>query len=271
MQINANFLNYVITRIDYEDQITIDDNKLLKMKEVCSKCGAKKFTSRKLSFIRDFSTNDSQPFRDLTEEYVESVFCKVFYDDNDKILIQISQFFIQMFQTNTDEYKSYNESHLPLLMELYTILDIPIEQIIRISVKKADEVYYENLATMSKYFKNELIQNNIFGEKQNWNIPQAESSIRQNFQYDDVRVNFGGYLDRGTIRTKNVTGKLADKILYRLILDYEVYVRDNIKNIAETLKKMNLITEELFLQSFSEYGRKIALEGGEYENYVYFK
>lgn len=268
MIINANFFNYVITRIDYEDQIVIEDYKVLLIKQICLKYGIKNFTSRKLDLNRDFSTNDSQPFRDLAEEYVDSVLCKLFFDDNDKILIQVNQFFIQVIQTNTDEYKSYHESHLPIIMDIYKVLDIPVEQLIRISLKKADEVFYDSITTMSKYFRYEFIQNNIFGEKQNWNVPQSESLLQQNFMYDNFRVNFRSYLDRGINRIENNSGKIEDKVLYRLILEYEVYERYEIDHIEDVLNDMNTVTEELFLKSFSEEGRKIALGKGEYENYV---
>ena len=48
---NANFLNYVITRIDYEDQIVIDNEKALEIKKICSKYAINNYTSRKLRAV----------------------------------------------------------------------------------------------------------------------------------------------------------------------------------------------------------------------------
>lgn len=264
----ANFLNTIITRIDYEDQIIISPEYLLKIKEICNNYGIEKIGNRTMDLERDFSTNDAVPFRDLSEEYVKTVSCKCYY--NEEFQMEINPFFIRVIQISSEKYECYEKSHLPILEEIYTVLDIPIEQLLRVSIKKVDEIYYEDMDTMEKYFKAELLQNKIFGEKQNWNIPQSESRTIQNFQYDKFRVNFCRYIDRGMIREDCGSEQYKDRVLYRLFLDYEVYTRDTITEIKDTLQSINQTTEELFEETFTKKGKQILTEGGEFENYVLY-
>ena len=264
---HANFLNTIITRIDYEDQIKILDETLLEVKKICMAHDIDRIENRTMDLERDFSTNDTVPFRDLSEEYVRTVLCKCYY--NDEFMIEINPLFVRVIQKSTEKYKNYKESHLPILMEIFKILNVPSEQILRVSAKKVDEVYYENMELMEKYFKEEILQNKFFGEKQNWNIPQSESKITQNFEYDNFRVNFCRYIDRGMIREKCDSDSYKNKILYRLFLDYEVYSRNDVEELEGTLNNINRITEELFEQTFSEKGRDVLYNGGGFENYVF--
>lgn len=262
-----NFLNAIVTRIDYEDQIKIADDILIKIKDICTKYGIEKIGNRILDLERDFSTNDAVSFRDLSEEYVKTVLCKCYY--NEEFQIEVSPLFIRIIQKSSAKYESYQMSHLPIVQKIFFALNVPSEQIIRVSVKKVDEVFYESMETMEKYFKADILQNKIFGEKQNWNIPQAESKIIQNFQYDNFRVNFCRYIDRGMIREEFESGQYKDKILYRLLLDYEVYSRENVGELQETLSDIDKVTEELFKETFTVEGKqKLHQEEGGFENYV---
>lgn len=268
--IRINFLNAIVTRIDYEDQIKIVDDILLKVKNICNGCGIEKIGNRMLELERDFSTNDSVSFRDLSEEYVKTVLCKCYY--NEEFAIEINPLFLRIIQQSTEEYDSYQKSHLPIVKDIFCTLNVPLEQIIRISVKKVDEVYYETLETMEKYFKSDILQNKVFGKKQNWDVPQAESKMIQNFEYDNFRVNFCRGIDRGMVREKFASDQYRDKILYRLLLDYEVYSRENIGGLQETLCNIDQVTEELFLEIFTEEGKqRLYQEEGGFENYVLCK
>lgn len=266
--IQVNFLNTIVTRIDYEDQIKIADEVLIKIKDICAKRNIEKIGNRTMDLERDFSTNDAVSFRDLSEEYVKTVLCKCYY--NEEFQIEVSPFFIRIIQKSSEKYESYQKSHLPIVQEILCILNIPSEQMIRVSVKKVDEVYYENIEIMEKYFKADILQNKIFGEKQNWNIPQSESKTIQNFQYDKFRVNFCRYIDRGTIREDCDSGQYRDKVLYRLLLDYEVYSRDIDREVQKILNDINEVTEELFEETFTEEGKQ-KLQEGSLENYDFGK
>ena len=264
---HVNFLNSIITRIDYEDQIKISDEILLKIKQICMKHEIDKIENRTIDLERDFSTNDAVPFRDVSEEYVKTVLCKCYY--NEEFMIEINPLFMRVIQKSSEKYENYELSHLSILKEIFDTLDISNKQILRVSIKKVDEIYYEDIETMEKYFKQNIIQNKIFGEKQNWNIPQSESKIIQNFEYDKFRVNFCRYIDRGMIRERCDSDKYVDKILYRLFLDYEVYSRNDIENLYNILKEINGVTEELFEETFSEIGKQILYSEGGFENYVF--
>lgn len=265
---HVNFLNSIITRIDYEDQIKISDEILLEIKKICMDDGIDKIENRTIDLERDFSTNDSVPFRDLSEEYVKTVLCKCYY--NEEFMIEINPLFMRVIQKSSEKYENYEVSHLSILKKIFDVLDISNKQIMRVSIKKVDEIYYEDIETMEKYFKSDIIQNKVFGKKQNWNIPQSESKMIQNFEYDKFRVNFCRYIDRGMIREEYDLEKYVDKILYRLFLDYEVYSRNNIEDVDKILKDINSVTEELFEQTFSEKGKQVLYTEGGFENYVLY-
>lgn len=262
-------LTKVITRIDYEDQIEISNDKQLSLKNLCIDNKIDRIDSRILDSEQDFSTSDATPFRILPEEYIKTVPCKVFY--NDEFILEINPYFMRIIQSVTPNYQDYKANHLKLVKDAFTILSIPNSQIQRISIRKCDEIYYDTINAMEQYFKSEIIQNNIFGTEQNWNVPQAESSIAQNFEYRNFRVNFLRYIDRGRFREESTDGtdiSYREKILYRLFLDYEVYSRDTIENYSAVLLCLNEITEALFWETFNENGKKILIEGGDFGNYV---
>lgn len=188
-----------------------------------------------------------------------------------KIKLEVNPFFLRIIQSATPDYQSYQKQHLKIVEDAFNILDITNTQIQRISIRKCDEIFYENIDTMTRYFKNEIIQNNIFGSKQNWNIPQSESHVTQNFMYDGFRVNFLRHIDRGIIYEKSPdnTEAYIEKILYRLFLDYEVYTRDAVDNYRDVLLRTNKITESLFEETFNDEGKKILYNGGSFDNYVF--
>lgn len=100
---------------------------------------------------------------------------------------------------------------------------------------------------MEKYFKSDLIQKNIFLKEQKWDIPSSGSSMAQNFDYRQRKINFYRRIDRVLVR-EGIDNNIRNSIFYKLYLEYEVYARnfDN-KNIQEELVYLNKITRELFL------------------------
>lgn len=268
-QWKKSLLTKVITRIDYEDQIEISSEKYLRLKDSCIQNNIDQIDNRTLEPEHDFATSDAVPFRNLPEEYIKKINCKIFY--NQEFKLEVNPFFMRVIQSATSNYQNYQKNHLQIVDDAFNILDIPNTQIQRISIRKCDEIYYESIAAMARYFKNEIIQNNIFGPKQNWDIPQSESHVAQNFMYDDFRINFLRHIDRGTIPEKSPDNPetYTEKILYRLFLDYEVYTRDAVDNYREVLLRTNTITESLFEETFNEEGKKILYDGGSFDNYVF--
>ncbi|MPQ42515.1 hypothetical protein [Clostridium tarantellae] len=266
----GNMLKNIITRIDYDDLYEVNTEMLKKIKSICFAEGLTTSFTRKLEEDEDFELNDPTTLRDLPIEYVRNCLCYSFFDENLDYIIEINQFFLRIIQkVDRNNYSSYEQSHLNRVNEILKILLNNDVYIRRIGVKKVDEDYFESLDSMSKVFKSQIIQQNIFGAKQNWSVPRAGSSMVQNFEYNGKSVNFFRKIDRVQKRIKRE--KVENLVFYKIYLEYDVYdrkVKNPIEDINVELIKINEVTKKLFLESFTEKGMEIITKQrriGDYE------
>ena len=162
------------------------------------------------------------------------------------------------------------ESHFKVVENVWKLLNISQDQILRTSIKKVDELYYSDLSTMKEIFKPEILQTDIFGEEQNWNTINAGSYMNQNFGYGDYRVNFNRFLERGKRRFVE-ENKYEDVILYRILMTFEIYERNDENRMIEVsrdkFKKMNEQTEKLFVSTFTKEIQEKIYENGDLKQY----
>lgn len=267
--IKANCLVWVVTRIDYDDQIKISEETLIQIKDRCQEgYGISQMKSLPFDIGRDFSTDDAVMLRSVTKEYLETLVNRKFY--NEFFEIEVNQFYLSVKQRATKAYTNYMESHFKLVADLWGMLMIPSTQILRTSIKKVDELYYSDLSAMKEIFKPEILQLDIFGEEQNWNTINACSQMNQNFSYGDYRVNFSRFLQRGKRRFVK-ENEYEDVILFRILMTFEVYQRDDgsepIEFSNEKFVKMNEQTEKLFVNVFNDKIQEKLFEDGDLNEY----
>lgn len=267
--IKANSLTWIITRIDYDDQIKIPEETLIAIRNMCQEnYNISEMKSKSFEIGKDFSIDDGILLRSISKEYLETLVNRVFY--NEVFEVEVNQFYLRVTQKSTQEYKNYMESHFKVVENVWKLLNISQDQILRTSIKKVDELYYSDLSTMKEIFKPEILQTDIFGEEQNWNTINAGSYMNQNFGYGDYRVNFNRFLERGKRRfvEKN---KYEDVILYRILMTFEIYERNDenrmIEVSREKFKKMNEQTEKLFVSTFTKEIQEKIYENGDLKQY----
>ena len=254
--LKGNLLKYIVTRIDYEDLYEIEKDKFKQIREFCRQNGLTFELTRDLDIEEDFELNDPLVLREISEEYIRTCVCNCYF--NDDIKVEINQFFIRVIQkVNKDDYTTYLECHLPLVKKMFEILDIDNSLIVRISIKKIDETFFESLESMKEIFKPELVQCNIFGSNQKWNRPSSGSVTVQNFEYKNQLINFFRKIDRVVFRQK-VENKINDNPYYRIYIEYEVYRIDynSGESLQDNLTDIDSVTMDLFLESFTDEGRK---------------
>lgn len=267
--IQANCLVWVVTRIDYDDQIKILEETLIEIRDICHKSyGISEMKSLPFDIGRDFSTDDAVMLRSVTKEYLETLVNRKFY--NEFFEVEVNQFYLSVKQRATKAYTNYMESHFKLVADIWRLLKIPSKQILRTSIKKVDELYYSDLSAMKEIFKPEILQLDIFGEEQNWNAINACSQMNQNFSYGDYRVNFIRFLQRGKRRFVK-ENEYEDVILFRILMTFEVYQRDDgseeIEFSNEKFVKMNEQTEKLFVNVFNDKIQEKLFEDGDLNEY----
>lgn len=268
---NTNLLCGVLTRIDFNDLYSLSPSTIKKVKKVANSYELVDATTRMLTLENDFSSNDSVNFQNYPSQYIKESTCNAFFNEKATRFLEINQFFIRFMilpdyknhnrTISNEDYECYEKSVLELLGEVINIFEEEEEingEIIRISVKKIDCKTFKTLEEMNKIFKKELILSNVFGNRVDWDVPNAASSIEQNFKYDDRNVNFQSRINRVASRTLE-DRQYKSEILYNLFLGYEVYTRKNIPtdSIIEELKKINEIERSLFYESFDEEGKKL--------------
>lgn len=267
--IKANSLTWIITRIDYDDQIKIPEETLIAIRNMCQEnYNISEMKSKSFEIGKDFSIDDGILLRSISKEYLETLVNRVFY--NEVFEVEVNQFYLRVTQKSTQEYKNYMESHFKVVENVWKLLNISQDQILRTSIKKVDELYYSDLSTMKEIFKPEILQTDIFGEEQNWNTINAGSYMNQNFGYGDYRVNFNRFLERGKRRFVE-ENKYEDVILYRILMTFEIYERNDENRMIEVsrdkFKKMNEQTEKLFVSTFTKEIQEKIYENGDLKQY----
>lgn len=267
----GNLLKNVISRIDFDDLYYVDKDILKRIKKVCDGFELKLNMVRELE-SEEFELNDPIILRDMPNEYIKKSMCNSFFDEKLEFIVEVNQFFIRIIhKVDKNTYMQFEDKHLKILNEIIDIFKDENLTILRLSIKKIDEAYFKDINDMEKYFKSDLIQKNIFSKEQKWDIPSSGSVMSQNFDYSQRKINFYRRIDRVLVR-EAIEDNIKNNIFYKLYLDYEVYTRnfDDKSSIQEELIYLNKITRELFLESFTEFGKNKIIEGrsiGDYEDY----
>lgn len=272
IECKGNILKAVVTRIDFDDLYEIEKNTLKELKKIAIDNGLTLNMTRELNAEEDFELNDPVVLRELPVEYIKTCMCNAYFNENLDVIVEVNQFFVRViYKVNNNNYREYSKNILPLIINFIEPL-ISDELIIRrVSIKKVDETKFDQLEKIDNFFKPEIVQRNIFSNKVKWNIPSSGSTVVQNFEYDNMKVNFFRKIDRVSIRER-VENRVIDNIYYRIYMEYEVYDRETNTNIQESeikdlLKKINYITRELFKNSFTDDGWKIISNGGKVGDY----
>ena len=243
--LKGNLLKYVFTRIDYDDIVEVDSYVIKNIRERFKDI---KILTRMLR-ADDFSFKDPTGVVDLPEEIIEKTRCTVLFFYELDMIIEINQYFTRLiYKVDKDKYDTYEKTILNRFITVIEVLNSKENlSIKRVAINKINEALFNSITQMKKIFKSSIVRTNIFTSSIKWNLPSSELKTTANFTREDVMVNFTSIIE--SIKNK--------KRYMRLILDYEVYVKDNIKNtedIKNILIKLNSHCYELFVDSLTTKG-----------------
>lgn len=232
-------LKTVVTRIDYQDTFGLAEETRKEIYKICEGKGIAKKLRRPLEEI-DFQTYDPVNIFSVTYESIKEVFSDVIYNDERGFYIEINQFFILITQEIDSHYENYSFTS-ELIQEILKVLkEKETLHILKVSIRKSNEVYYENFRNIHLDFKSEVIGFDIFNGEVNWQLPYTTSESKQSFEWNEQRINFMRVFD---------SGKLNGKKLFRLYLQFEVYDIDLnfIKFQDKVNEKLSQLNNTLYL------------------------
>lgn len=234
----GNVLKRVVTRIDFQDLFEVPKDVLREVGKICSN-NKIDINSPKFLDITDFQFNDTVTSISFPYEYIKDLNSILFFNNEKTFIVEINQLFLKITQVVNDKYKRYGET-LKLISEILLVLKDPDKtdiKVKRISIKKANQVFFDSIDKFKEYFKDEILRFNLF-ENVDWSKNNCQSTMVQNFEYNDCKVNFARTYDNGLINNNKY---------YRLYFDIETYLNgSNNMDIVDLLTKINEYIFELF-------------------------
>ena len=248
-QIYKNYLQNMILRIDFEDIIEFD------------KSTEKSFTTylrsenfdRNIGILNEFSlmlNNDIVTIEDTPNLSISSdpkeIF--VFHNDEHKIKIEISPFFIVInkYAGFDDNYRGF-EYYSNLLFVLLEILKDK-EQIMenRLGLRKIDGYQNNNLSKFRDIFDN-FVVNDFYTSP--FTSTFQNFSKRFSFKEKNYVTNYQIVLQKGVVYNSD---NLED--IYQLQLDIDIIKNSsiNFENIKQDLKEMNDLLFNAYMNSYKE-------------------
>lgn len=253
-EMKGHILKRVITRIDYNDLFELDPGLMKNIAENCFSSGLFTKQGYKSLELSDFAFNDPSVPISLPYEYIKDINSIIFYNDERTYYLEINQLFLRITQVVGDEYRRYSES-IDLINKCFEELKKnDLFHVKRMGIRKLNQVFFKDLSQFNKYFKPDLFQFNQF-DNINWSNMGTQSKLVQNFQIDDIKVNFTRLYDNGLIDGNQFN---------RLILDFETYFNELDKK-EDLIKKLILLNDkiyELFEWTLSDEG-VVVLKSGE--------
>lgn len=236
-------LKNIVTRVDYQDTFGLSDETRKGIYKICEARGITKKLRRPLE-ESDFQTYDPVNIFSVTYEEIRDVFSDVIYDDEKGFYVEINQFFLLITQEIDAYYENYSFTSELVEGILRVLKEKEALQILKVSIRKANEVYYKDYTNIHSDFKSEIINFNQFNRAIDWKKPYSNSESKQSFEWNNQRINFVSIFD---------SGKLNGNKLYRLYLQIEVYDVDLnfVKFQDNVIEKFKQLNETLYL--FFEY------------------
>lgn len=246
----ANTLIRVVTRIDYADIFEVDPSVIKSIYSICEKYRLSQRDVRMLD-TADFVTNDPKAFRTLPSEYIEEIKSHVFFSEDGILRLEVNQLFLRVIQNAEERYEGYDL----VFKFLQEVLDVHIQNldIIRVSIKKANQIFFKDIQKIERYFTPEIIQLSQFRDV---DLKQGETRSRlvQSFNYKDCFVNFLRVLDSGLIDTEKY---------FRLYFDYEFYLRERVNNsqLIGKIYELNNNIFDLYMETLTEEAKQSLING----------
>lgn len=242
-QMKGQILKTVVTRIDYQDTFGLAGETRKEIFKICEAEGIAKKLRRPLE-ESDFQTYDPVNIFSVPYESIKDVFSDVIYNDGRGFYIEINQFFILITQEIDSYYENYSFT-IELIQKILKVLqDMETLHVLKVSIRKSNEVFYKDFKNILLDFKPEVINFNNFNGEIDWELICSTSELKQSFEWNNQRINFMRVFD---------SGKLNGQKLFRLYLQFEVYDIDfNFEKFQDNIdEKLNELNNTLFL--FFEY------------------
>lgn len=255
-EIKGNILKRVVTRIDFQDLFELPRDVLRDIAKICyeNKVG---YNKPKFLETSDFQFNDSSTSISYPYEYIRDLNSTLFFNEEGTFIVEVNQLFLKVTQVVNKNYKRYGET-LILLDDILKILKDPSKtdiKIKRISIKKANQVFFDSIEKFENYFKNQMLIFNQFSHEVDWSKNGSQSTMVQNFDYKHCKVNFTKIYDNGLINGNKY---------YRLYFDIETYYNEeyNLENdTIACLEELNSKIFELFIWILNDNGIALLKSG----------
>lgn len=253
-EVKGNILKRVVTRIDFQDMFELNPRMLSLITKICNDYNITNRIPRLLE-LEDFESNDKIPTIVYPYEYIKDIKSIVFFNNERNIVVEINQLFLTITQRVTETYDRYGNT-INLIKDIINVInneDKSVLNILRVSIKKANEVYFDKVENLSIDFKESIIgTNQPFNIK--WNDKFTESMLVQNFNNNDKLMNLKRVIDNGIIEGKE---------LIRLYFELEAYKNRKINpdNVIKELEGLNTFVFEVFESIFTDIGIKKLQKG----------
>ena len=157
--IKGNILKRVVTRVDFQDLFEFPKDVLREIAKICYQYGIE-LNMPKFLEMSDFQFNDNSTSISYPYEYIKNLNSTLIFNSERTFIIEINQLFIKITQVVNDSYKRYGKT-LELIEKIFSILKDPDKtdvRIKRISIKKANQVFFDSISKFETFFKNEILQ-----------------------------------------------------------------------------------------------------------------
>jgi uncharacterized protein (TIGR04255 family) len=245
-EMKGQILKRIVTRIDYQDIFEISSHSLKEMRKLCEDRGLTDYLPGTLS-PEDFFINDPVGGIHISRSYLNGIKTYEFRSEDDLIKCEVNQLFIKVTQDVESSYKNYSFT-LELLEDVIAQLqgsegDL---QVRRMSIVKANQVFFNDISKIERYFKKEFVIHHLFSDAVDWSIPYSRSRNTYNFAVDDYNVNFVQVYDNGEI---------DGQLFYRVFFEFETYLYGGSKDktIPETLIELNELIYCLFENTLTDH------------------
>jgi uncharacterized protein (TIGR04255 family) len=237
----GHILKRVSTRIDYQDTFGLDPATLKILAKICKSFGLHEMFSGTLE-PSDFETNDPVSITSIPYEYLRDANSHVFHTPDMLYFFEVNQFFVEITQHVPQEREGYVPfSRMVNLVDqvLKVLVDFEEIQVKRLSIRKVNQVFYDEYSKIQTFFKPEVIQFGQFNHSVDWGIPYSQSHSVQNFEIEGRKVNFTRIYDSGRIKNQQ---------LFRLFLQFEVYRTDfsQGQDHVQMIDEMNTLNDILY-------------------------
>lgn len=250
-EVKGHTLKKIRIRLDYHDIIQVSTQSVKEIQQLCAKINLTQTTFRALDPY-DFEVTDIDDGITIPYEYLKDLKSRVFLNEDQSIVLEINQFFMQVTQ-NVLSYESYIRfSEMETLFNEASFIIKQNEGLLRVrkvSVQKINEIYYRDMDSLALDFNKNYLGLEAYEEFVDWNHPVSKLQKKNSFTINDSLMEVLTVLDNGQIEENTPP-------ILRLILQFDNHLAMDFDEMpAEKVAEINDNIYKIFLKSFTSIGQ----------------